>query len=1363
MKAMIPHILWKAPACLLFLIISFPAATHAQWEALGPGAGGQIQGLHFSPNDSGRAYFFMDVEGSYRTTDFGQSWFHMTGNNLNYYNAELQEKPGDANRLYMGTFWGLLISDNGGGNWSLTGSEADQTTVAFEIRNQVIGTVAVDTRLPNAVYCAPEWRVRNVEFNVMTINPQNGTGEFMIYYSFDNGNTWYKSIYETGTGWNPVYSISPDPDNELVLWIATYQGLYRGERSNASDTTFDWTRISGPALAENGTLTPSSGQPDGNRSNFAYTYGAAIAPGGYIYACWNIDEPDTPGSAYADSVNNEKVALSMPYVAKLSDLENNPNGGDANWVPLMRSENKGMLFVSDIDTVYGNDISTTSTDLGRNRRNGGNNYWRPKVDPRSTPTEHKVMIGELFLTNQSNVVGGLYEAKFSYPTANASAATGEWVRIFSASGTDNNRGGFNPAAVDFDYDFGWQNLSSRARHFYYSPTNWTRKIWVGNDQNLYEIDTLSFSESYSQDITVGEKYHTDWKPVMTSHVSTIAGKKTFINRGITSTVDYDSDSDGGNYLIFSGADNMLYESYDAGGSFIMSEAMGLGQGDAVVVTPPVPEAGNERFVVLAGIRNVFGGGLDFQGDELAAKKLVNGDPSDEWIRIAGSTDANCDFGLAGFRRRYDASEPAYSNPTQPPRVIDMAADPTNPNQIYLSTVFGVFVITDLNGVYEEMKAQIDAGANPNRELLASKDWVVKIYDNGTSNPVNDTLYRRLFFDNDDPNVFYFATRQRVVKATRPNSSSLNWSYEDIYTTTNSATNVNDFYYWSHNGDDYFVIGAPDASGDVRVRKNDGAWNVVWVRDTQYRSTAVFDDWLENLSTHFSATEGNQDKVLDKIQVASVAGYQDQVFVSTTTKHFRRGIMFRGQLNANATSANWEDWTGDDYNYPDGDFLYHAWMRRMNVIDQNGAIYLYGSGQGPGSWRRLISGNVTPTVAAPASVTATEASSTSITVSWSNVAAATSYDVQQLIAGGSWQTIQDDYTSGTSLNVTGLQEDNTYSYRVRSNDATTTSGYTTSNSVTLESSNGGGNPGTTKPDAPTSVTVAVSSDTSVTISWAASAGATEYDIQRQGADGVWRAVQNGFTGGTTIEATGLITGDSYTFRVKARNSIGASGWTLSDAIVVEDVPPPPPPPTSKPDAPASVSASSLTDTSAEITWTASEGASEYDIQRQGSDGVWRAVQNGYTGGTTIDSTGLTSGGTYTFRVKARNSFGASGWTLSATITLDGSSGGNNGGGNNGGGTGGDPTVKPDAPASVSSSQATSTSATITWAASDGADEYDIHHRGADGVWRAVQNGYTGGTSVTKDGLTTGDSYDFRVKARNAIGASAWTETTVALTL
>lgn len=102
---------------------------------------------------------------------------------------------------------------------------------------------------------------------------------------------------------------------------------------------------------------------------------------------------------------------------------------------------------------------------------------------------------------------------------------------------------------------------------------------------------------------------------------------------------------------------------------------------------------------------------------------------------------------------------------------------------------------------------------------------------------------------------------------------------------------------------------------------------------------------------------------------------------------------------------------------------------------------------------------------------------------------------------------------------------------------------------------------TKPSAPSSITSCIAlTETSVKITWTASNSAESYDIQYttnvdyfNGSNSL--TTLNGATG-TTYIVTGLESGQTYYFRVRAVNEKGESDWTSAKSTVVGSKPGPP---------------------------------------------------------------------------------------------------------------------------------------------------------------------------------------------------------------
>ena len=159
-------------------------------------------------------------------------------------------------------------------------------------------------------------------------------------------------------------------------------------------------------------------------------------------------------------------------------------------------------------------------------------------------------------------------------------------------------------------------------------------------------------------------------------------------------------------------------------------------------------------------------------------------------------------------------------------------------------------------------------------------------------------------------------------------------------------------------------------------------------------------------------------------------------------------------------------------------------------------------------------------------------------------------------------------------------------------------------------------------------------TAVTVMWNAMDGATGYDIE---ADGV---ITSNVTG-TSYNSTGLVPGSEHKYRVRAHNSSGEGTW--SNTFTVLTLPEGPATPTNI------VTSGNMT--SILVTWDKVAGAEEYEIE---VDGV---VINTGTG-TSYLHTGLTPDTSHTYRVRTKNISGYSEWsetktskTLSSVQTYD----------------------------------------------------------------------------------------------------------------
>ena len=211
----------------------------------------------------------------------------------------------------------------------------------------------------------------------------------------------------------------------------------------------------------------------------------------------------------------------------------------------------------------------------------------------------------------------------------------------------------------------------------------------------------------------------------------------------------------------------------------------------------------------------------------------------------------------------------------------------------------------------------------------------------------------------------------------------------------------------------------------------------------------------------------------------------------------------------------------------------------------------------------------------------------------------------------------------------------------------TTGDTGGGGTTGDTGDGGDTGGGTACATPTDSNAAQNDNTSFTVSWAGNA--TDYQL-RYRISGGW-TIKNLTT--TSFKATGLTSGATYQYRVRAKCN---GKWTTQTAIktitlTVAN--------SGACDKPSGLAAQATTN-GFTASWNTGTNVTTYQLRyRKSGTSAWTA-KNATT--TSYEVTGLTSGATYQYRVRARCDNGK--WTAYAatkTVTIESAGGGNTGGG------------------------------------------------------------------------------------------------------
>ena len=261
-----------------------------------------------------------------------------------------------------------------------------------------------------------------------------------------------------------------------------------------------------------------------------------------------------------------------------------------------------------------------------------------------------------------------------------------------------------------------------------------------------------------------------------------------------------------------------------------------------------------------------------------------------------------------------------------------------------------------------------------------------------------------------------------------------------------------------------------------------------------------------------------------------------------------------------------------------------------------------------------------------------------------------------------------------------------------------------------------------PPAPTNVVATAQGTSGASVTWAAAAGATSYDVYRQAAgDPGFTQATTGLTK-TSFTDSGLASGTTYTYEVRAIGATGASGFTLASPITTgQGV---------GPTAPTGLAAVAVGSSTINLTWTdTASDETGFLIERSTGGSSFAQIAALGPNVTSYSDVGLNASTTYVYRVRATNGSATSAYTLPQAATTTAPVAG-----------------APANPTNLAATPSGQTQISLTWTDNTaGAASFNIVRAIGTGGFTQLATVAAGVTSYLDSTVVAGTTYVYEVQA------------------